>query len=282
MSAPSPLDHVLRAVTEDGSFRVIAVNATETVRGIVAAQRAQGAIVPILGDLVVATILLRELMSPELRVQGIMFGETERGRLVADAHPDGITRGLVQLPAGATFVPHHLQMMRTLRNGAIQQGVVAVPQHGDVAAGMMEYLQTSEQLVSTTALTTLVEGDHVRAAGGFVVQLLPEATRGPLAAMTDRLRAMPAIAHLLEQGQGPETLLRDILEGMPYARTAESNVRFGCTCSEGRLMASLATLPASELQSMVDDGEVLDVACEYCGKKYPISPEQLRGMLAKN
>src|SRR5512136_1181322 len=113
---------ILRAITDDHAFRVITLGTTAAAQGVVAAQRAEGELASYLADLVTGTILIRETMAPQCRVQGIV--RTERGTLIADSHPSGDVRGLVQLgplnlDGGAT-----LQMMRTLANGAIQQGLV--------------------------------------------------------------------------------------------------------------------------------------------------------------
>jgi molecular chaperone Hsp33 len=287
------IDHVVRAVTDDGAFRVIAVLTRETAAGAVAAQHAHGSIARTFAELVTATVLVRELMSPDYRVQGILTTADGQNRLVADANPDGSTRGLVQVPDDMTVFPMQfgarLQMMRSLRNGSLQQGVVEVPKGRGVGGAVMEYLQTSEQLVCTAAIGVLLDGENddgvptVRAAGGWVVQLLPEASRGPLAVMTDRLAALPDLEHLLKSGTGdPAVLLEDILRDMPYTRTAESTLRFGCSCSEQRVMTSLATIARADLESMVQAGEVLEIACDYCGKNYAIAPERLRALLADN
>ena len=121
-------DSVLRAMTDDGAFRVITVRTTNTVRGAIAAQRGTGRTARYFGDLLTGAILFRETMAPQLRVQGIVKASKGRGSLVADSHPSGMTRGLIQLPRGATELDLGagtvMQVMRTLPNGRIIQGVV--------------------------------------------------------------------------------------------------------------------------------------------------------------
>ena len=91
----SVTDRVVRAITDDGAFRVITAMTTETVRGAVAAQEARGPIAQRFGELITGAILVREAMAPALRVQGILKGKRSKGSLVADSHPDGTSRGLV-------------------------------------------------------------------------------------------------------------------------------------------------------------------------------------------
>src|ERR1700678_881457 len=100
----TPADSVVRAITEDGAFRVIAARTTETVRGAVAAQGARGVTARHFGELLTGAVLLREAMAPRQRVQAILKGAA-KGSLIADSHPDGTSRGLVNLGAGGVDGP---------------------------------------------------------------------------------------------------------------------------------------------------------------------------------
>ena len=181
---------VVRAVTCDGTFRVVSVDATEAVGGVLAAQMATGSAARCLGDLVVAAVLYRETMAPDLRVQVILKASSGKSHAVADSIAGGAVRGLLQSVADGAFElgPGALiQVMRTLHDGRIAQGVVEAPVDGGVAAALMAYMQQSEQVDSMLAIGTRFEGDKVVRAGGYMVQLLPEVGKGPLAIMTERL-----------------------------------------------------------------------------------------------
>src|ERR1700690_1034108 len=124
------VDTVLRAMTNDGAFRVIVVESTQTVRGANECQRAKGSETTVFGDLLTGTVLFRETMSPQLRVQGIAKPENGQGQLVADSHPSGDVRGLIQRRTGQAEVEiasgSTLRMLRSLQDGSINQGVVGM------------------------------------------------------------------------------------------------------------------------------------------------------------
>jgi molecular chaperone Hsp33 len=300
--AHAPDDSVVRAITQDGAFRVIVARTTETVRGAVRAQGATGPTAARFGELLTGAVLLREAMAPRLRVQVILKAGGGRGSLVADAHPDGTTRGLVnfgaakhaaiqrEAPRDAASAPSApdlsldrgalLQVMRTLPSGSLHQGVVGVPETGGISGALMQYMQDSEQIVSTIAVAAHVGDDLVTAAGGYLVQLLPEVERGPLMVMTERLTGFSGLDDVLRLHDGsPDVLLDELLYGMPYARLSESRLGFACQCSQVRVIASLATLPRSDIEDLVKDGEVLEIRCDYCGKEYGVHPAQLRPLL---
>ena len=172
-------DSVMRAMSNDGAFRVIAARTTDTVRGVIAAQNLSGALAHDMADLLTTAVLYRETMAPSLRVQCIVGFEDEAGQLVADSHPDGWTRGLLQAGTGDARPDIRktratLQMMRTLPNSDLHRGVVEVPESGNLSEAFMRYMQLSEQIVSMISLGSAVDGENPT-AGGFVVQLLPEA-----------------------------------------------------------------------------------------------------------
>ena len=277
-------DSVLRAITDDGAFRVIVVRTTDTVQQVLAAQGARGDTGRNLGDLVTGAVLFRETMAPNLRVQGILKGAGGSGSLVADSHPSGKTRGLVQLGDGASEVAVGpgaiMQMMRTLPDGKINQGFVAVPDAGGISRALMEYMQTSEQVVSMLAMGTLLDAGRVSAAGGYLVQLLPEVGRGPLMVMTERLKDFESIdAQLREPGFSPTALLEELLYGMPYTRLEESQVGFECWCNELRVVSAISTLPKPDIEHLLSAGEGLEIACEYCKREFRIPPARLQGLL---
>ncbi|XXT20008.1 Hsp33 family molecular chaperone HslO [Sorangium sp. So ce429] len=282
-----PSDSVVRAITIDGAFRVITALTTETVRGAIAVQSATGATAQHLGELITGAILVREAMAPNLRVQAIVKGATGNGTLVADSHPDGTSRGLVNLGKGAAEgstvevgAGSLLQIMRTLPSGMLHQGVVEVPAEGGISGGLMTYMQESEQVVSMIAVATLLGDDGVGASGGYLVQLLPEVERGPLMVMTERLKDFERLDDVLaHEGASADVLLEELLHGMPFSRLDDSPLSFSCRCSELRVMTTLASLPRSDIEEMVEDGKVLDIRCDYCGKDYQVSPSQLRSLL---
>jgi molecular chaperone Hsp33 len=282
-------DLVVRAITSDGAFRVIAVRTTETAQGVSGVQKAQGPRAQLLAEMLTASVLVRETMAPDLRVQAILQGNDPKARIVADSFPDGTTRGLVQLRNGADIALGErsvLQMMRTLHNGQIQQGMVSANETGGISGALMEYMQASEQVVSFAAVGALANDEGVVSAGGYIVQLLPEASEGPLMVMTERLKDFPPIQDLLARGEAsPEHLLSEVLYGMPYDEVGRGELRFECRCSEERLLATLLSLPRADIRELVtgiNAGEVLEIDCDYCQRHYRLSPERLRGVLDEN
>jgi molecular chaperone Hsp33 len=275
MSEP---DRVVRAMTMDGAFRLIAAVVTDTARSALGAQSTGDDLGLRLSELLAAAVLVRETTQPARRVQ-IVWRDARGSSLVADSLPDGLCRGLVN-PGDPSAVlvggDHRLHVNYTLPNGALHQGTVAVPDGDDMATALMRYFKESEQIVAMVAIAALPGPGGVRAVGGYVVQLLPEATREVIDAVTDHLGQLEPMSILLEgRGRTAAELAKVVFEGFPSAELASSPVGFGCTCSEMRVMTSILTLPETEVESMLE-GDPLEVRCDACGRQYVIAPEALR------
>ncbi len=285
----SETDSVMRAMTNDGAFRIIAARTTDTVESVIRAQKLSGRIAEDMADLVTAAVLYRETMAPSLRVQCILRFDEDAGQLVADSHPDGWTRGLLQRGAGdaepdVRKTRATLQMMRTLPNSDLHRGVVEVPSGGNLSEAFMRYMQLSEQIVSMISLGSALSWERP-AAGGYVVQLLPEAAEAEAAmeVMTRRLEDFVEIRERLQQSDGsPAHLIEQIFEGMPFTWLHSSEIRFGCQCSALRVMTTLSILERSDIQELVDDGEPLSIGCDYCGASYTVEIAQLQGLLSSS
>jgi molecular chaperone Hsp33 len=121
------------------------------------------------------------------------------------------------------------------------------------------------------------------AAGGFVVQLLPEAERPAHMIMTQRLEDFPPIETWLERDDfSADLLIQEICHGMPFTELARSEIRFGCRCDETVVLGSLSTLGRSDLEELIADESGLEIDCDYCGRSFHIAVERLRALLEQS
>ncbi len=282
-------DRVIRAITIDGSFRVITARTTDLVRAAAAKQEVAGNDARIFGELLTGAVLVRETMAPMHRLQTILSRDT-KGQMLADAHPDpgdgegALTRGLVNR-LGASEMSELLgegavlKVMRSLPRGQLHQSIVDASS-GNTSLALMTYMQESEQVLATLLVATVMDGDRVVAAGGFVVQVLPEIAEAPLAIMTERLAHDFANIDAFITEHDDATKLKDeLLYGMAHEGLFDGGVRSGCDCSEARVLTAIATLGRDEIAQIVAQGEVVSLTCEYCRTPWVITAERLRNLL---
>jgi molecular chaperone Hsp33 len=286
MRVEASADSVVRAMTDDGAFRVVAARMTDTVGKALEVQDAWGKSGSYLGELLTGAVLVRETMAPSHRVQGLFRTRDRRGQLVADAHPDGGNRGLLARKQGLEEISLEggtLEMMRTLHTGEVQRSSVRIPEQGGLSKALMTYMARSEQVAAMISVACVLDGQRVKTAGGYIVQLLPEVGRAPLAIMTERLRDFERIDELLtEIDAAPAPLLDELLYGMPFTRLDHSALSFQCRCNTVRVMSALAGLGREDLAELMRDEQVIEMECEYCGQEFAISPGELQGLMQES
>ena len=285
MDTTPPLqDSTLRAMTNDGALRVMTVRSTETVAAAIRAQGVTGDTACLFGQLLTGAVLVRETMSPGMKVQCILASRVA-GQLVADSMPHGVTRGLLQLAEGIDQFPIDSQdgallVTRALANGELHRGIVEPSADTRLSAWLTQYMLRSEQIATRIAVSCFMMGGHVVYAGGYILQELPEADSDEVAAQTAYLDGLDPIDHLLIELEGdPQRLLDVVLHGHEYTLLATDTIRFGCNCSEERVLGALATIGRADLEKIIADGELVEIDCDYCRTPYKILPERLKTLL---
>ena len=61
-----------------------------------------------------------------------------------------------------------------------------------------------------------------------------------------------------------------------------TDIRAECWCSQISVMTALGTLPRAEVRSMIDEGQILEIRCDYCNHEYRVAPSELRGLVETN
>ncbi len=122
----------------------------------------------------------------------------------------------------------------------------------------------------------------MKAAGGYLVQLLPELDELVLTIMTVRLQSFPPMESLLREAHSPDAVLARLLADLPYTELSRSPLRYQCRCDRVRLLQAMSTVPRAEIESMVQEGKALEIGCDYCNAQYAIDVAELRGLLRDN
>ena len=129
-------------------------------------------------------------------------------------------------------------------------------------------------------LGVLMEKDNtVRQAGGFIVQLMPNAEEEVIEKLEKNLAQITSVTELLDQGYTPEMLLEKLLGDMDLEINEKVPTSFYCNCDKVRVGKVLISLGEKELQGMIDDGENIELNCHFCNTNYTFSVEELKELL---
>ena len=80
---------------------------------------------------------------------------------------------------------------------------------------------------------------------------------------------------MLRDGDTPEDILHKmfgnelkILDKMP--------VRYECDCSKQRFARALESIASKDLKKLIDEDHHAETVCQFCGKKYEFSEDELQ------
>lgn len=165
---------------------------------------------------------------------------------------------------------------------------------GEIAEDLTAYFFLSEQQSTSVALGVKISTDYtVAAAGGMIIQMLPEADPESINELEKLLGQLPPISNLIEeeiQQAGPKTseavcenLLRRIFNPLSSDYRIEvleyRDIQWECDCSTERLERVLLSLGEKELTQIVEEDQKAEIICQFCRKKYHFDKEHLEMLL---
>lgn len=153
-------------------------------------------------------------------------------------------------------------------------------QTSEIAEDLTYYFATSEQIPSSVGLGVLMNKDNtVRQAGGFIIQVMPFAEDEVITALENKLSTVSSITSMLDAGMTPENILEELFEGLSLDIMDKVPTAFSCNCSRERVEKALISVGKSEIQSMIDDNEPIEMNCHFCNTKYVFEVGELKKIL---
>ena len=151
-------------------------------------------------------------------------------------------------------------------------------QTGEIGDDFSYYFMASEQTPSVVSVGVLVdETNEILSSGGFIIQLLPEATEEDISYIEEKIKDFPAVSSLIHEGKTPEEILKMIFDDVEI--TNRQDLFFTCDCSREKMINALSTIGKQELQSMIDEDHGCEITCQFCNTKYQFSEEELQNLI---
>ena len=150
---------------------------------------------------------------------------------------------------------------------------------GEIAEDLAAYFVESEQIPSACGLGVLVDTDHsVRAAGGFLVQLMPGAPEALIDKLEDNIFMMDQLTTILDE-DGADAILPQVMRDLEPEIVLRHPMAYRCACSRARVEQALRQCGVQELQDMIAEGKDTQVHCQFCDAEYVFTPAQLQTLL---
>lgn len=285
----------VRMIDTEGTFSVMAIDSTDIVACAEQIHETSAVTSAALGRLLTAASLMGCALKGEQDTVTLRLeGDGPAGSVLAVSDSEGDVRGyvthpVVELPlnskgkldvAGAVGRDGSLTVIKDLGLKEPYVGRIQLVS-GEIAEDVTAYYALSEQVPAVCALGVLVDTDlTIKHAGGFLITLLPTALDDTIDKIEGDLAGIPSVTQMLSQGMSPEDICRYVLRSFDLELLDEFSPEYRCACSRERFAAALMTLKKEDLEEMAQD-EQTEIVCDFCGKKYTFSPEEVLGFIRK-
>lgn len=280
-----------RAISADGSVMAMAIDSTDIAARIEEIHHTSAVVTAALGRLATAASMMGVMLKGEgdsvtVRVDA----DGPAGVLIAVADSRGFVKAYVENPvvelplnargkldvAGAVGRNGYLRVIKDLGLKEPYSGQVPLIS-GELAEDVTQYYAVSEQTPTVCGLGVLVNPDlTVRAAGGFLVQLLPFADDAAIDQLERNVKAIPPASAMIDQGMQPAEICEKLLEGLSPQILDDYFPAYRCDCSRERVERAVISLGKAQLDQLIEEDHGAELSCHFCGKRYAFSEQELR------
>lgn len=153
---------------------------------------------------------------------------------------------------------------------------------GEIAEDFTEYFAKSQQKPTVIALGVLVNKDGVKAAGGYMIQLMPDATEEDIVQIEKALEKAPSISKMIEDNMTLEEIAMTVVGDENIMVLAqELKMKYECDCSKEKFERGLISLGKEELEKIENEEEKVETVCHFCNKKYIFTKKEIEDILNK-
>lgn len=287
-------DRIVRAISTDGMVQAAAIcsrDLTERARQI-------HKTLPVATAALGRTLAAASMMGNALKSDGASLtlqfkGGGPLGTVLAASDNEGNVRGYVTNPHVdiplrkdgkldvGTAVGHEgtLTVIKDLHMKEPYVGTIDLL-GGEIAEDVAGYFVESEQIPTACALGVLVDRDQsVKAAGGYLIQLMPGAAEDTIAKVEGGIMAAGAVSAILEKNDDPEAMLRTVMSDFDLKILETCPVEYRCYCSRERVERALISLGRTELEQMLSEQGGCQLTCQFCDAVYEFTAEDIQRLL---
>lgn len=282
-------DYLVKGLAFDGQVRAYAARTTQTVEEAQKRHHTWPIASAALGRTMTAGVIMGAMLKGDQKLTIKIEGGGPIGPILVDSNAKGEVRGYVTNPhihfeqnaqgklnvGKAVGNTGTLTVVKDIGLRDFFSGQVPIVS-GELGEDFSYYFATSEQVPSSVGVGVLVNPDNsILAAGGFIIQLMPDTHEETIEKIEQKLKEIPAVSSLIQRGLTPEELLEEIL-GKGNVHFLETvPVSFSCNCSKDRFASAIIGLGKVEIRDMIEEDGQAEVHCHFCNEKYLFSKQEL-------
>lgn len=289
------MDKLIRGNSTDGSIRVFTAITTDTVNEAHRIHQTSATASAALGRLLTAGAILggAQLKSEKDSLTLQINGDGPLGMMTVVANANSEVRGYVENPTAD--LPTNSRGKLDV-SGIIGKGFLSVIRDldlkepyigrtplisGEIAEDLTYYYAKSEQIPTAIALGVLVDTDlTIKAAGGYMIQLMPEGTEETADKLTNIIETLPPVTDMIANGMSAEDIAFAVTDGFDMLLELNAPApAYKCNCSRQRMERALISLGKKELLDIIEEQGEAEMTCRFCDNVYNFSKDELTELM---
>lgn len=285
--------NIIRAMTRDGSARLLFAHTTDIVQKAHEIHGTSKTMTAVIGRCLTAVSLMGSMLKDSDNSLTLQIkGDGSAGLIICVSDYYGNVKGYMEHPevellpnsngkldVGGAVGAGTLYVIKDLGLNEPYIGMTPIVS-GEIAEDITEYFASSEQIPTICALGVRCDTDNnCIAAGGFLLQLLPNADEEMIPLIESNIGELEAISKLLADGANPLDIISRIFCGIEYDLFDSIATGYICDCSKERYYKALVSLGKDELTDMMNDDDPVETKCRFCNKTYIFSNKEIAEMV---
>jgi len=287
---------LISALSKNKEIRLYMINSTAMVEAARKTYNISPVAIAALGRSITAASLIGKTLKnhkDQLTLQ--IKGSGEIKSIIAVAKPNGQVKGYISHPYVETKINEKGKLdvggavgkdgdLYLIRDYGMKEPYIGHSKlvTGEIAEDLASYFMHSEQQPTVFSLGVFVNGAGVvTAAGGLLIQPLPDAADETLIKVEEAMSKLPAISTLMleESNQGLEKIIQKYFPNLEFKITDAMDAGLYCDCSRERMKEALVSLGKHELEAMIKEDDGAEIHCHFCNTNYEFTADELSEMI---
>lgn len=290
-------DTLIIGTAAEGTVRFIGAETRNLVNEASAIHECSPTASAALGRMLTCGVMMASMFKNERDVLTLQIkGGGPAGTVVATAYSDLTVKGYIANPkvdlprnakgkldvGGAIGREGNLTVIKDIGLKDPYVGQIPIVS-GEIGEDLTYYFAKSEQTPSAVGAGVLVDQDlTIKAAGGFIIQMMPGGDELAADLLMYRLEEMEPITEQLRKGKSIDDVITGIFDGMSPKIMERRVPVYSCDCSREKVEKALISIGRKDLTEIYEDGKTEEIKCHFCNKSYQFTHEEIGELLHNN
>ncbi|MDO5708210.1 MAG: Hsp33 family molecular chaperone HslO [Andreesenia angusta] len=286
-------NYIVRGIDRGKNFRFFVAKATDLVNEAVQIHHCMPTAAAALGRTLIATAIIGYMgKNKEDKISVQIKGDGDIKNIICVADNSINVKGYISNPLSNPPLKENGKLdvgsaigrgkMIVIKDLGLKDSYVGQSEllNGEIAEDFANYFARSEQQPSAVSLGVTVDRDYtIKSAGGFIIQVLPDANEEAIDLLEKIIREIKPISTLISEGYTPEKIIEEVFKELEIDIIDKKEMKLECDCSKEKIEGILLSLGEEEIQSMIDRDKSAEVICHFCNTKYLFEEKELKDLI---